>query len=262
MKKQSSLSENNLYNTFCLNAAKDENVFKTFKQNNHYNEILEHINPTLGEYYYEITNYHYPKAIKKLEKIKENDKYGGPQIYSYPFGYYSPTTLRYLKVAAELDHCFDNISEYNILEIGGGYGGQALVSNIVHGYKSWTIVDLPEVVELQKKYLSNFNYSNIESISFLDNFSDKKYDLIVSNYAFSECNREVELDYIKKVMSNNEKIYMTLNFIKTDDKNFNNMLSLQELKELLNISIFEEIPNTSPNNCIALRNNNKKPYLP
>lgn len=260
MTTPSSLSENNLYNKFCLEASQDDNLFNIFKQNYHYNEILEHLHPYLGQQYYEITKKYYPKALEKINEIKINDAYGDPQIFDYYFGKYSATTLRYLKVAAELEHCFKDISSYSILEIGGGYGGQSIISNIVHGYKSWTIVDLPEVVELQKKYLSKFNYTNINSISFLDNYCDKKYDLIISNYAFSECNRAVEMDYIKKIMSNNEKIYMTLNFIKSNDNNFKDMLSLEELKSLLNIKSFAEIPNTSPDNCIGLRNNTRDPY--
>lgn len=260
MKNQSSLSENNLYNTFCLEAAQNEIIFNNFKRNPFYNEILEHVDYVIGQQYYEITKTYYPNSLDKLEEIKINDAFGNPYISEYDFGKYSPTTLRYLKVAAELNHCFGDMSEYSILEIGGGYGGQAVVSNIVHGYKSWTIVDLPEVVELQKKYLSNFDYKNINSISFLENYENQKYDLIISNYAFTECNRAVEMDYINKVMSNNEKIYMTLNFIQTNNDVFKDMLSLDELKNLLKINIYEEIPNTAPTNCIGLRNNIKNPY--
>jgi len=260
MKNQSSLSENNLYNKFCLEAANDDNVFNNFKQNLYYNEILEHVHPILGEQYYEITKKYYSKALEKLNEIKINDSFGNPEIFNYYFGNYGSTTLRYLKVAAELQHCFGDLSSYSILEIGGGYGGQAIVSNIIHGYKSWTIVDLPEVVELQKKYSSKFDYKNINAISFLENYTNQKYDLVISNYAFSECNRSIELDYINKVMSNNEKIYMTLNFIKINNEIFKDMLTLDELKDLLKLNIFEEIPNTSPNNCIGLRNHIKDPY--
>ena len=260
MKNQSSLSENNLYNKFCLEAATDDNVFNNFKQNQYYNEILEHVHPILGEQYYEITKNYYPKVLDKINEIKINDSFGNPQMFDYYFGRYSPTTLRYLKVAAELNHCFEDISSYSILEIGGGYGGQSIVSSILHGYKSWTIVDLPEVVELQRKYLNKFEYKNINAISFLEDYTNQKYDLIISNYAFTECNRMVEMEYINKVMSNNEKIYMTLNFIQTHDDNFKDMLSLDELKNILKIKIFKELPNTSPNNCIGLRNNIKDPY--
>ena len=86
--------------------------------------------------------------------------------------------------------------------------------------------------------------------------------MIISNYAFSECNREVELDYIEKLMSNNEKIYMTVNFIKTNDENFSNMLSLEEMRNILKVKPYLEIPNTSPNNVIVMRNNDRNPYSP
>lgn len=260
MTEQSSLSENNSYNAFCLKAAKDKDVFNTFKINPAYNEILEHLPPVLGQDYYEIVMRYYPKAISKVQKIKINDQQGSPHLVDYYFGKYSATSLRYFKVAAELEHCFNNIQDMDIIEIGGGYGGQALVSREIHGYKSWTIVDLPEAVELQKTYLSNFDCKNINCVSYLEDYCGKKYDLVVSNYAFSECNRKVELDYIEKLMGNNEKIYMTVNFIKVDDKNFANMLSLEEMRKLLNVKPYPEIPNTFPNNAIILRNNDRNPY--
>jgi putative sugar O-methyltransferase len=260
MTKQSSLSENNQYNSFCLDASKNDSIFSTFKQNPIYNEILEHLSFSLGHEYYEITKTYYPNAISQIEKIKINDSYGSPRLNNYYFGTYSATTLRYLKVAAELQHCFFDIKNYNILEIGGGYGGQAIVSKIVHDYKSWTIVDLPEVVELQKKYLNNFNYSDVQSMSYLDNYFENKYDLIISNYAFTECNRDVELDYINKVMSNNEKIYITANFINTKNLNFQNMLSLKEMQDILKIKTYPEIPITSNTNAIVMRGNDREPY--
>jgi putative sugar O-methyltransferase len=256
----SSISENNLYNKFCLEAANDSSIFKNFKVNSVYNAILEHVTPYTGNEYYEVVKKYYSDSIDLIDKIKINDLYGSPQIFDYYFGSFSPTTLRYLKVAAELKHCFNNIQNLNILEIGGGYGGQALISKVIHNFNSWTIVDLPEVVKLQQTYLKHFDSSNIESISYLDKYDTKKYDLVVSNYAFSECIRDVQLNYIEKVMSNNEKIYMTLNFIQTEDVRFNNMLSLEELTKTLNVKVYEEKPSTHPTNVIVLKNNDKEPY--
>jgi putative sugar O-methyltransferase len=257
---QTSLSEITDYPNFCKKASSDEILFTNFKQNPIYTEILEHVSPSLGQEYYNVIKNYYPSSLSKLKEISINDNYGNPNLHFYEFGSYSPTTLRYLKVASELNYCFLNIKDFNILEIGGGYGGQALISDIIHGYKSWTIIDLPEVIELQKKYISNFNNKKINCISFMETYEDKKYDLIISNYAFSECSREIELDYIKKVMSNNEKLYLTLNFIQTNDDRFNNMLSLEEIKNKLNVNIYSEMPNTAPANCIAMRNNDNSPY--
>ena len=64
----------------------------------------------------------------------------------------------------------------------------------------------------------------------------------------------------KETLSEIYKKVDELNFIKTNDNNFKDMLSLEELKSLLNIKSFAEMPNTSPDNCIGLRNNTRDPY--
>lgn len=253
---KTSVSEETQYNNFCLNAANDDFIFSTFKINSTYNQILEHVDKNTGNDYYETVKQYYPESLERIKQIQINDIYGSPKIENYAFGNYSPSSLRYFKVASELNHCFSNIKNFNILEIGGGYGGQSLISKMIHGYKSWTMVDLPNVVKLQKKYLSKFHFDEITSFSYLDNsYLNKKYDLIVSNYAFSECELLIQLDYINKVMLNNEKIYMTINFF----PNLNS-LSINNLKELLNIQVYEEIPNTCATNKIIMKLNNKQPY--
>ena len=60
----------------------------------------------------------------------------------------SPTTLRYLKVANDLETLFSSLDGLRICEIGVGYGGQCRVLDAMFAVKSYTLVDLRPVLEL------------------------------------------------------------------------------------------------------------------
>jgi putative sugar O-methyltransferase len=198
----------------------------------------------------------YENNIENLKLCSINDEQGSPTKEKYSFGEYSPTTLRYFKVSSDINYCFGDTSEMNIVEIGGGYGGQCMVHGAMFGFNSWTIVDLPEVIKLQKRYLHD--KSNINYISCYDVTDNINCDLTISNYAFSEVIREYQDKYIDAYMSNKEKIYMTVNFIPQHNKIYETMYNKDELSNRLNLSIFNEVPNTHPQNAIVVRGNIKE----
>ena len=132
-----------------------------------------------------------------------------------------------------------------------------MVHDNLLGFKSWTIVDLPEVTKLQKRYLSDIK-SDFNATSCYNVEDNNNYDLVISNYAFSELTRKYQDKYIDAFMSNEEKIYMTVNFIPQTDQRFRTMYRKEELLNRLNLSEFEEIPNTHPENVIVMRGNQKE----
>ena len=81
------------------------------------------------------------------------------------------------------------------------------------------------------------------------------YDLAISNYAFSELPRVIQLQYVE-IFKNSKKGYLTMNSgnggIYDEGK-----LTLNELKSILpNISVFEENPKTYKGNYIIVWGNN------
>ena len=128
-KLSTSLSDNQLYPHFCLQASNDLRIFNTFRRNFVYNEILEHASEEQGKAYLEqITKC--PDILKKIDKFKANDLFENPEIFEYQYtGKISPTTLRYIKVLSDLKNLFGNLDGFNICEIGVGYGGQCRVIN-------------------------------------------------------------------------------------------------------------------------------------
>lgn len=247
MKSFSSTSEKNVeYLDLSHSASIDDTIFNTFKSNNDYNEILEHVNQPQGQEYLNlITN---PSILENIEKFKVNDLLGTPKKYTYDnVGIFSPTTLRYIKTLDDLIKNY-NLENSNIIEIGCGYGGQYVVMKQLFNPKKYSFVDLPNVVPLIKTYLTKLNLlNNTEFIDLENPEFDEQYDLIISNYAISECNSEVQKFYLERILKNSTHGYMIHNQF--------NGLSLEEFTTELknmnkNVKVVTEQPLTSPKNVL------------
>ena len=215
---KSSISDTDNYRLACLEAANNEESFSIFKQDSRYKEILEHTDYKTGLLYLE--------EIKKNAEIFENirsfvgnDKLGNPELFMFPnIGLFSPSTLRYVKVLADLVKKFKTLSNLKITEIGGGYGGQCLIIHQHANPKSYRIFDLPEALLLTERYLKKSNVKKTELYTLekpivLSQSSGLEADLLISNYAFSEINSHIQKIYLEKVIVNSKKGYMTMNSI-------------------------------------------------
>lgn len=272
-----SISELSSYPKFCETAAKHDVIFQDFKRNPVYQHVLEHLDFKQGLDYLEVIEESYPFILDKLEKYKENDSLGNPFTYSYgnKYGVLSPTTLRYMKIAGELVFLFGDLSNKKIIEIGGGYGGQCKILFDLSNFYRYTFVDLPECCLLAKKYLDSFDIKNIHFINTLefssenlqdpnneiplivqDNSSlENSYDLVISNYAFSEVSTDEQIIYINKIINNSKMGYMICNF--TSDFFGLTSLTLDQIISLISlpsrtICLLPEIPNTYPRNTLII----------
>jgi hypothetical protein len=215
------------YKIFCLDASSKDDVFNNFKTNNNYTPILEHVGMEEGEMYIKEFEPMETYILSNLEEIKKNDSIGNPLTYSYDkFGQISPTTLRYIKNCCDILQNFKGEKIENVVEIGGGYGGLCFVYDRIIGFKKYHIYDLPEVNELSKKYLSNFtDFSGGTSASTLDGGDQENYDLLISNYALSELSRNLQIEYIHRVLKKSKMFYLVFNQIGD--------LSLEEFLDLV-----------------------------
>lgn len=204
------------YYEICKLIAEHDILFNTFKTNQTYTHILEHVDYDLGKEYLDII-LNYPlqaellgKIIKNVELIKSNDLYGGPIKFNYPiFGDVSPTTLRYTKVLMDILSQGFNLENKDVVEIGGGYGGQCLILSKFFKFKSYTILDLETANLLQKKYLSKHGVDVITTT--LDKVELKEYDFVMSNYAFSELKKKTQDEYLEKIIKNSKSGYFQIN---------------------------------------------------
>ncbi|MAG77244.1 MAG: hypothetical protein CL811_10860 [Colwelliaceae bacterium] len=228
----------NNYTTLCEEACSNKEIFSTFKSNPYYRPILEHVTEKEGQEYLNIIFAQNPKILKNAKLFKENDRIGSPELVGYkkPFslGNISPTTIRYMKVLSDLDLLFKDLGNKNIVEIGGGYGGLALVLSKKYNFKSYVNIDLKEASMLFLKYCDENNVVGVSSKTPEQIFDFDKIDLVISNYAFSECNSETQDLYIENILSKSKRGYITHN---TSEKRRNRTKNL--IKNYENFRVYD-----------------------
>ena len=153
-KKYRSDSENGDYASAIVNALKNQKAFDNFKRSHSYRLILEHVSMAHGEEYLQIVQKRGDSLLEKaLCTVLQSDDLGNPIKYPYD-GYkfpLSPTTLRYLKVASDLNGLFGQ-DLGKVAEIGCGYGGQEYVNDQLLNVEMTTLFDLPFVNKLIERY--------------------------------------------------------------------------------------------------------------
>ena len=229
------------------------NLFNRFKQIPAYREVLECFDKELGEKFLEKLIERDDGIYKKaLESVFLEDDLGRPLKYSYTTSELplSPTTLNYVKVASDLQILFGE-DLGRVAEIGCGYGGQALAVDRLLRPTLITLFDLPPVLELVEQYLDSTILNSAYETKPLGKALPAKYDLVVSNYAWSELPAKLQRAYVDKVIKQSRRGYITMNSSPNSPRH--GELSYQEIKELLpKFVTYEEVPKTSENNYIIV----------
>lgn len=235
----------NAYLKVCRDAVADDEVFKTFKRHLDYIPILEHVTYEQGLGYIKEIQHDAPALFDHLSKFKTSDTIGKPHKRYFPVisEDISPTTLRYMKVLGDLVLIFGGLSDLDIVEIGGGYGGQCKIIHDIFNPRSYSIIDFPEALDLSEKYLGKFGIK-INPRSMNDPTAIH-YHILISNYAFSECGRKYQEFYRDNIISYSDMGYMTCNFIVPESLSRDEIISLKS-----NYRIYEERPLTSGDNLI------------
>lgn len=212
--EQSSTTDQPQYTALCLKAAKDPSVFQNFRNNPIYVGVVESVNDHQGKEYLDFIYQKAPHFIPYFDRFKTSDQIGGPLTYPYNgIGSFSPTTLRYIKIAAELEMLFGSLEGLSIIEIGGGYGGQCKIISDLFKFKNYTIVDLPGPLLLTQKYLSTQGVKNVNLATPNMYIENSEFDIVISNYAFSECTFEMQKKYIENILSKSKKGYLICNLV-------------------------------------------------
>jgi hypothetical protein len=247
-------SENGRYAASVDRALRSQKAFDNFKRDKNYREILEHVSREKGAQYLEILQSRNDGILDLgLNSVLVSDDIGNPIKHSYE-GFsvpLSPTTLRYLKVASDLRLLFgDDLG--NVAEIGCGYGGQAIVNDQLLKVTFATLFDLPIVSRLIERYLDSYLLRGGYQATTINKTIPADYDLVISNYAFSELPKEVQMAYVNKILRTSKRGYLTMNSGLSGDRSIGKF-SLGELRNLLpEFNVFQENPETSPHNYVIV----------
>ncbi len=239
------------YPSLCGFAVKNSEIFKKFRSSRVMFEALDHVSIEQGNgYIAEILKYT-SWSEKFTRVLVEIDRVGEPRKFRFrPYGTFSPTLLRYLKVYTDLEKNFGSLKNFTIAEIGIGFGGQASLISLLDKPLSYIFYDIPPVLELAQKFIKEINVTG--DFKFIDgrNPRPSKPDLVISNYAFSELNRSLQDQYLKNIVLSSPRGYITWSNLTA--KNLGGY-SLAELVRLIpNSQILPEKPNTSESNAIIV----------
>ncbi len=165
----------------------------------------------------------------------------------------STTGLRYLKIALDIKKITGS-KIGNVVEIGCGYGGQAIILDQLLEIESYTFYDLWQVNLLIKRFIEDSNFNTKYTISTIreDSFKCRNsWDFCISNYAFSELPKAIQEIYINKILNKTKKGFMLMNSgVSGKFGNVRNYSQKELLNILVNASIHKELPLTYLNNYL------------
>lgn len=249
-------SDNGAYVAFIEQALTDHAVFERFKQSPVYQQILEHTTEEQGRVYLQIIGEQSPHLLDALQRFAINDLVGGANVVQFSEKCrLSPSTLRYVKVASDLSTLFgQGLEGAHVAEIGVGYGGQRLVLDQLYRFRSYDMFDLPPVLGLVSKYLeSHLLQSSYQTKTLNTHDGEKNYDLVMSNYAFSELPAPVQRMYIEKVLKRSARGYLTMNSGRPDSVFSKGKMTLEEIQaQIPNTRVLDEKPYSAPGNYLLV----------
>jgi hypothetical protein len=145
-------------------------------------------------------------------------------------------------VLGDLINLMGTLDNKDIVEIGIGYGGQCKMVYDLFKPKSYTLIDHPSVIELAKKYLKEFDIDPVQKVG--------NFDLLISNYAFTEIDRSFQDKYKDYFISQSKKGYITCNWFGVRKDNGMNKDEISNLHPKGHF--IPEEPLTGINNCIYI----------
>lgn len=160
------------------------------------------------------------EICRELDHTRKVDLIGRPTTFSFGnFGVIDPSTIKYVFIKSLLLKTFDLNSKtgLQIVEIGGGYGGQAASFLLTEDIKKYTIIDLPEVVSLAQKFLSRLGFGVGSNLAFFDvsqmlRMSNKEtFDLGIADSSLAELSYELQVEYFDRVLSHCDYIFVHWN---------------------------------------------------
>ena len=232
----------------------DEALLSNFRRKYDYREILEHVSFSLGKQYLDSIKHSMPNSYNQLllESLR-NDSFGNPYRYKYSEKLcISPTTLRYIYTAIDIERTIGLGRNDSVVEIGVGYGGQAAVLESLYKVSNYDAFDLPEVIFLANVYLKKINSRIRFDSRDIHRAQDKVWDIVISNYAFSELNKDLQIRYLDSILSKTSRGYMIMNSGRLNvSGRSTSKLSVKEIAEFLpTMRIKEENPLTGPDNYV------------
>jgi hypothetical protein len=197
------------YRDICQKAAHDPIYFQNFRSITAYMRAIGVPDPKPFARYIETQASQ--EIREKLNDFNQLEKIGLPNTqYFSGIGTFSFGTLRYIVIADQIKKMFKLPECPKIVEIGAGFGGQCYIFSRLSPKFTYYIYDLPEVEALIQKVIQALETNNVFYLPISSELPEN-VDLLISNYAFSECDRNMQLEYFEKVIKKAKRGFMIYN---------------------------------------------------
>lgn len=184
----------------------------------------------------------------KWERAIKNDLVGEPQLVELgPNKFASSTTMRYLWNVIDMERHGVVLDDVDIVEVGGGYGGLCRMIHEFHKPKTYTIIDLPSALTLADRYLKCYGID--ARMVACDAYDSEPIDTFISNYALTELTKDIQDNYIQKLMCNAKCGYVTYN---SQPRNASDQYSLEQLRLSVFGKVLVEDENVKKSECQVL----------
>lgn len=137
-------------------------------------------------------------ALKYLRLKKPNFGYEGMEYHPLDM-----IDCRHIMMSTVL---FDHLPNANrVIEIGGGFGNWARLNIKIHGIRTWSIIDLDFVLNLQRWYLEKtlspeefykVYFTDIDEIKEIISLWDDTADVAICSHSLSEVSLEYFMGYL------------------------------------------------------------------
>lgn len=201
------------YLEVCQKAVNEQWYFDNFRSLHDYTQIIE---IECGHAFADFLQKNASKEVlAKLCDFEKLDQIGNPLTRQYyqGLGDFSGATLRYIVVAEQIKQLFSLPKNAKIVEIGAGFGGQCYILSHLQSFSDYYIIDLPEVEPLIKRVINALQVKNVTYSSEEHKILEDDIDLVISNYSFSECDRQTQEDYFERVIKKSKRGYIIYNQI-------------------------------------------------
>lgn len=203
------------YYETCRQVARDPQRFATFRANPQLRAVTDTNTLEHGLECERWIMQHARFLLPWLDTFRRVDSIGMPPLYQFQHvGLFNPTTLRHIVTLARIQSYLSGIKLRTVVEIGSSYGALAALMQIfyptIEAYHVW---ENPIVYCLTAKFLDELglSYSLNLDTPITESKQDTVYDLVISCYALSEFERDMQGVYIDHILSKAQSGFLVMN---------------------------------------------------
>jgi len=227
------------YSEYVDQVLRDDAEFLKFRRNRDIRGIIDGVTPAAGRSYL--------KKIRALDSewierrwsdIALNDLIGCPDRTYFGCGVpMSPVCMRYAWQALEADRRLE-LGGKHIVEIGGGYGGLARIICDLFEPASYSIIDIPSVQSLARKYLDRYHLRT--PVHMLPTSHRGGSDIVIANYSLAEFDRSEQRSYLDSIVLLSKSAYIVHNIPNPSSKQMSRKEFESILRDKFDVDSYEE----------------------